>query len=77
MIPILVDGLLSPVPADGKTLHVRGIVRRSGQFDVMADADDEAKNRVSRVLRATPFLPANKNGVATDVDVVIEVKGAR
>lgn len=77
MNPIPVAGLLAPVATDGKTVHVRGVVRRSGQFEVMGEVGDQASGRVASVLRGTPFLPANRNGVATDVDVVIEVKGAR
>jgi hypothetical protein len=75
--PIPVSGLLAAVRTDGRTIHLRGVIRRSGEFEAAAAAGDEAKDRVAGVLRDTPFLPANRNGVATDVDVVIEVQGVK
>jgi hypothetical protein len=75
--PISVNGLLATVKADGRTLHLRGVIRRSGEFETTPGVEDETKIRIAGALRATPFLPANRNGVATDVDVVVEVQGAR
>lgn len=77
MTPIAVAELLAPAAGEGKTVLVRGIVRSSGQFEAAEQQDDEAKSRVARVLRATPFLPATRNGADTDVEVVIEVRGVR
>jgi hypothetical protein len=77
MIAISVAELLAASPAEGKTVLVRGIVRRSGQFEAAEQQEDDTRSRLARLLRATPFLPATRNGADTDVDVVIEARGVR